>query len=879
MPNLASQFAKEEIEQSLEYIIKNEPELKGSTRWNLIYKNREFPPKEVVRWAARLKKLEGWETMTLSGGANVNVPLMKLGFNISEKSSPSDPRAGLITQYKALLKGTGFADEAYKWQLVEKFKGRPDLDVSDFAEEIRSINFSNLIYGVGIGVIQSIARAFPEEYRNCFRSLFRDDTSLNERVNSFTDQTLDLYRRLEPNISRSHHHDERTIATILTYHNPDDYAFFKDSFYQKFCKLIGEEAKMKGEKYAHYLDMLDTFISEFIEPDEDLLIMVNTFKQKDFFEDNSYKLLAQDILYRTLEKNSRTFESIINELDVALREDESIGFKVLKRTHGKKRKYEWVWVSDLRNKIGDATAHYEIEYQVEVGKIFVYMHFEQVSSKRKFHQIIGDSLPDDIEWIDWFKAKSLRYTTPISIKDENVVNGIINRLVHIDEKLGGTIRNIIEGSQIGEANDMTDYKGPVNQILFGPPGTGKTYNTINKALEILGYNLIGKTREEIKGIYKQKIEEGQVAFSTFHQSMSYEDFIEGIKPETINDCITYHVKDGIFKKLCNAAKTPNQLAFNQAYQNLKVDLSNSDKELLELKTPTGKTFAVSLNSNDNLTLYTGANRVKQGTLTKENIQKQINGEEKFIGWEGYFLGVLDHLKHRYNYVINNSQSSEKKFVLIIDEINRGNVSQIFGELITLIEEDKRLGKDEALEVILPYSKERFGVPSNLYILGTMNTADRSVEALDTALRRRFSFEEMMPDFSLSVLQKQIEGLPFTKSQLLETINKRIELLKDRDHQIGHAYLIYVQTIGDLLHTFKDKILPLLQEYFYGDYEKIQLVLGKGFVGKDSSKTISFAEHDSDLDSDYEDNERYYLIRNAFDSPTEFVNALSLMRVK
>jgi 5-methylcytosine-specific restriction endonuclease McrBC GTP-binding regulatory subunit McrB len=191
-----------------------------------------------------------------------------------------------------------------------------------------------------------------------------------------------------------------------------------------------------------------------------------------------------------------------------------------------------------------------------------------------------------------------------------------------------------------------------------------------------------------------------------------------------------------------------------------------------------------------------------------------------------------------------------KFVLIIDEINRGNVAQIFGELITLIEDDKRMGQKNALKATLTYSNTAFSVPPNLYIIGTMNTADRSVEALDTALRRRFSFVKMEPKPDELPI-KMIGNIDLVL--MLKTINKRLEVLIDTDHTIGHAWLWDVDSLGGLKKAFKDKIIPLLQEFFYNDYEKIGLILGKDFVKQKPAKEyVHFApfKGDSDLASSY-----------------------------
>ncbi|EKF9735395.1 AAA family ATPase [Vibrio cholerae] len=280
----------------------------------------------------------------------------------------------------------------------------------------------------------------------------------------------------------------------------------------------------------------------------------------------------------------------------------------------------------------------------------------------------------------------------------------------------------------------------LNQILFGPPGTGKTYHTMERAVQAAEPSFTWNNREALKVKYKELVAKNRIRFVTFHQSYGYEEFVEGLSVKVVDGQPHYFVKDGIFKRIVHDAIT----------------------------------------------------------------SFEDDGEAQ-------------------------------NYVLIIDEINRGNISKIFGELITLIETSKRKGQKEVIELELPYSGEKFSVPKNLILIGTMNTADRSLAVMDTALRRRFDFTEMMPDSSVLTPKSNNADFNIDLGKLLDTMNARIEYLLDREHTLGHAFFIPIVELLDnnkpteafleLKKVFQNKVLPLLQEYFFDDWQKIRLVLG------------------------------------------------------
>lgn len=392
----------------------------------------------------------------------------------------------------------------------------------------------------------------------------------------------------------------------------------------------------------------------------------------------------------------------------------------------------------------------------------------------------------------------------------------------------------------------------LNQILYGSPGTGKTYHTIDKALEILDENL--ESRDEKKAKFDEYVKNGQIVFTTFHQSYGYEEFVEGIKPhidsEENSKEIKYEIKDGIFKELCEKALENRDSIKNFNFyidklkEKVKIDDNNPEKyfELPNTKYSiqyrNGKTFRIKFDDM--------SKNHKDYPVSIDNIEKLYktsNIDEIYNS--AYVRAILNYLKLQG---LEDYKEKDEKvnlpYIIIIDEINRGNVSKIFGELITLIEPSKRIGEKEELKVTLPYSGEKFGVPKNVYIIGTMNTADRSITSLDTALRRRFEFVEMMPD--VSKLSMDCEGINL--QELLKAINTRIEYLLDREKTIGHAFFVSVENLEDLKKVFQNKIIPLLQEYFYNDYALINAVLNDNGMIFEDKKDDKYLQKIKNLDS-------------------------------
>lgn len=412
--------------------------------------------------------------------------------------------------------------------------------------------------------------------------------------------------------------------------------------------------------------------------------------------------------------------------------------------------------------------------------------------------------------------------------------------------------SIQEDNKTMENNEVKEYtellRMKKNIILQGAPGTGKTYTTAALALSLIDENISYFNHDVVMEKYQEYVEKGQIAFVTFHQSMDYEDFVEGLKPQLVENSdgntagIAYRIEDGIFKRLCKKAIEDSALVsmqdnFESVWGKLVDELD--EKDFIEIPLLSGKnTFRIELNEYG-----TGlATRTYEGDSFQKD--RWISGKSKFFskeqlynvyrglpgtparGHDNYRKAIIRYCKENlglieYALPLNNTQFNTNPFILIIDEINRGNVSKIFGELITLLESDKRIGSMHPINVRLPYSRELFSVPPNIYLIGTMNTTDRSVGTIDYAVRRRFAFITLKSEELL--IERFYDNAPAgidtaLKDRALELFNTVKTFIKENkieqdfdDLMPGHSYFM-AKSDTELEQKFTHEVLPLLHEY-------------------------------------------------------------------
>lgn len=763
------------------------------------------------------------------------------------------------------------SEEKYKWEAIKWFQDNWDIDAPDFSamfakatEKTYNLLQSGLFYPRA--AITNWSKKDPELFRKMFKDLYDESKDLFARVKDFTTSAAKFHAEIKDGVN--HFQNTNAISVYLWLKYPDKYYIYRYSEARAIAiTLKYPEVPKKSSEPGEMIKAFKMYdeMKETIKADSELINLVKSSLTDTCYPDPELLTLTGDVGFYISKNMKSDGESekvqywIIGAGEGAYLWNEfykngvvAIGWDTgdLRSYKSKEEIREKLIQNDKSGCIPkhDHNALWDFCNNMKIGDI-IYV-------KRGVSELIGRGIVKS----DYrFEDKSDGYP---HIRD---VEWTHNEVHEFDHKVRPTLK---EKSELAnELEALFNQNGTkeisiktsscaLNQILYGPPGTGKTYNTVIRSVAIVeGKEVSEVAKENYEDVYsrfRNYRNDEQIDFITFHQSYSYEEFVEGIKPdepEGDDAGISYSCQPGIFKDICTRAGTRGN--FDECYKRFINDISEKDKYIL--KTPTNKDFAVSVRQNGSLKFYTGKDQNKAGSLTKEKLRNASAGIWPDY-YKGYYQGVIDELKSKYGL---KQGESEKQYVLIIDEINRGNISKIFGELITLIEEDKR----ERLYAQLPYSKDQFTVPHNLSIVGTMNTADRSIAAIDIALRRRFKFVEMMPNSDL-VKDVTIEGINL--KQLMDDLNRRISVLIDRDHQIGHAYFMHINTLGELKDAWFNKILPLLNEYFYGDWNKLKFIV-KTFINEENVP--------EDLKEEYGDEKLYSFKRETAETDDEFISDL------
>ncbi len=723
------------------------------------------------------------------------------------------------------------SQERYKWIAIGWYKAHWNIDDPDFAgmfanafRKHGNLLMAQMYYPYKMAC--EYAEKHPEEARALFRQLYDESIPLGQRYKTFRAAFNDYIKeKLQEEQGRkkhlNHYQDLHAVTVYLAFEYPEKYCIYKSSIYEGFKNLVGfaeDRGKAKSEVWKiENCNRLSDDIMKAIAEDPEVIKMSRERLGEDCYKDEKNRLLSMDIMH--------------------------FGY----------------WVQKDR------------------------------------------------------KAKA---------EKEAAMNEALQNAAETDQ----------EAQQMTDVDKNVILYGPP-----GTGKTYSTVQYAVAAIEKKQLaDIMGENYDDVLNRFNAYKEQGRIVSTTFHQSYGYEEFVEGIKPvmdaqEDETGDLQYKIEPGIFKQFCdrasypvskkqtdyglNASPTVWKVSLEGTYDNPtrtecmendhirigwdaygaeigdETDYTNGGKNVLKAFIYTMQIGDIVLSCysstiidavgvvtgeyewHDEYAHYKRLRKVKWLVKgIKENVMELNNGKVMTLASVySMSISVADVMKMIAKYEKNDVlQASDDNYVFIIDEINRGNISKIFGELITLIEPAKRMGQKEGMTVKLPYSQRFFGVPDNVYVLGTMNTADRSIATIDTALRRRFRFVEMQPD------PDTLEGISvedISIKDLLIRMNKRISILYDREHTIGHAYFMPLKTsptLETLSIIFSRNIMPLLQEYFYEDYEKIRLVLGDNNKDNQDEQFILVNDEDySDLfgstDLDFEDARTYSLNPEAFDN--------------
>ena len=758
----------------------------------------------------------------------------------------------------------------------------------DFIDNLKSAlaevseEMKNLTYFMVFDDFKIYLNAVPQElFVGLLRLLFDESVDLAGRFNSFD---VELNKDYDVYVKPKKRSGWLT-ALLLTARYPQKYIFFRDRLVKFARAELGYEIEgngSRGERYVAYLQ-LQNFIkdrlatawnrpTDLIDAHSFLWVESSRAKKQEQKKETTDAKRIWKIAPGPQAQHWNLFRdrgciaiAFLGDTDFRSFADRDAVKKALVNSGQTSGSDLAIWRFTNRMKLGDMViANKGIATVVGIGTIVSdyiapketsnpsphpeYRHTRRVKwvitepldfSKRLFvQQTVGRIYPNDWETIK--KAYLLKYP--------NLQESFAELEGNVESNGGPEINEPPVGSE-KERELIALSAKTKNIILYGPPGTGKTYLVSKFAEHFIQPQLKQSISAEDQ---RTRTLQGLTWWQAIALAMSMDGKTSFTVPELLN---TETLSN--FAALRRSARVGNsvwvQLQSHTSPESETVHYSirqppylfNKDGKAQWSLTTAGKEY---VEENLGEVLHQLKNPSSNKTEASDFFEfvtfhqsfayeEFIEGLKPLVDFDGSMIyvvraGVFKDIASRAEAAWRRHGDSAPKYLLIIDEINRANIAKVFGELITLIEDDKRLGTKHKLEVRLPYSQDNFGVPPNLYIVGTMNTADRSIALLDLALRRRFSFVEITPDPSLL---KVVAGVNL--KELLTKLNERIEVLLDRDHRIGHSYLM-VQNAAELHFAWFRRVVPLLQEYFYNDSERLHALLGDGFMQKVEIKGLS-----------------------------------------
>ena len=837
-PNLAKEIDKKDILRVADEVEKGKIVLKKIRRYYIEINRKKYPSKDIVREAAKLKGIN-ISNYKLKGGESTNKYLSDMGFSVKTigevQSVILDTKVfnNYFKEYVSYCNRSQWLRyrEAYKFRFSRWLSAKVDFNKQN-DDEILSIciDSQNQRYNVdsntnGLNFITSslmfkddfIVKKDIEALRRLYEGDEIEDIDYSGGATSFPKFSI-WAGTLIPSMSRVYANEELTsgIATLFNL--------------EKYPKS-GVKSFVLANECLNVL--ADTILNEYENEAYDLLSLV--FPNNTTFSDSDLSWIVQDFILflnrRLINKNVNYFW--VNQGGKYKQEiNTSCIVAPINNVHHHKRLKEMVE--------DDIVLHYSGSNIL--AKSVVIKEFEELP--RPYENKLEKELVVKLRYEELVNPISIEMIQEKLSKHKNLLP---KKYSPFDKNLkpyqsyclnfNESLFNILLSDKTIEFKTNNVMKNP-NIILYGPPGTGKTYNTIEMAYEIIH----GQKTEthRIAQEYFQSNKGTQIEFITFHQNMAYEDFVQGIKPDINSDDIKFVKRDGLFKTICDRAKknylssrkkvVQEDVSFEEVFNEFIDKLQEEEVSQIEVKMKKASYFITEV--NDRSILFSNSKGVQKSLNISTLKGMFYERENKTIigGMQNYYNPLLDELlkiELEKKGLSNGEVIPLKNYVLIIDEINRANISRVFGELITLLEKDKRLGQENEISVTLP-SGDELVVPPNLYIIGTMNTADKSIALLDIALRRRFDFKKMFPKTEL-VLSEYKDAF--------DRINKKIKELKGADFQIGHSYFMGADFSLD--YNMESKVLPLLYEYFMNDEDAIKEVLSTaGFEFKDSKESDS-----------------------------------------